>query len=333
MTIDQIWRELEAESRSPSGWIARQARPRPSSFALHVALDQKAKCRALLLPIPQTQLPPRSAWPECAGLDLAAVTVAGVPHVSLKLRDASTGDVFTVLAEYLADRLDTAPDPATAVALLFNQLGRWQLFLTAFREGLGAERQRGLFGELLLACDFLAPRISMALAIDAWRGSTGAHQDFLFPRGAIEVKTSAAKQPTAVRISSERQLDLTGVGSLFLHVFLLDERDVGTAPNTDGESLAALVARIRGSLSADALLRSRFEDRLLLAGWLDAHVARYQHRRWSLRTQSTFRIAEGFPRIVEGDLRPGVGDVSYALDLAACAPFLVPFDDLVAALL
>jgi hypothetical protein len=34
----------------------------------------------------------------------------------------------------------------------------------------------------------------------------------------VEVKTTAAKQPQSVRITSERQLDDTGVGALFLHV-------------------------------------------------------------------------------------------------------------------
>jgi len=59
------------------------------------------------------------------------------------------------------------------------------------------------------------------------------------------------------------------------------------------------------------------------AGYFDAHAPRYEGRRFSLRRELTFRIGRGFPRLVERDLPEGVGDVSYALSLAACREFSV----------
>lgn len=326
MKIERLWEELETEPMAPTGWLARLANPQPTRYSFHVAFEQKSRARALLFPAEGVPLPHRTQWPECAGLDLQMVIVKGQRHLALKLRDPTTADVFSVVAEDLAARLVNVTDAGGALSTVFNQLGRWQLFLTASRDGLGAERQRGLYGELLLIATALAPRIGMVAATDAWKGSSGAHQDFQVPRGAIEVKASAAKQPTTVRITSERQLDETGVGALFLHVYVLDERDVAGATSTPGESLAMLVARIRGEVSRDVIAAARFEDKLLLAGWLDQHASRYENRRWTIRSHSTFRVSTDFPRVVERGLPVGIGDVSYELDLAACEPFRVTID-------
>lgn len=327
-----MWQELEAEAPSASGLRVRLASPQLTPCALLVAVDQSSGARALLVPVDGHSLPRRSSWPECAGLDLTLVKLGEEPHLCLRLRDPASSDVFTIVAEDIASRLASVKDTAQALALVFNQLGRWQLFLTAARDHLSVERQRGLFGELLLAATVLGPRVGMAAAIDAWKGSASAHQDFQVSRGAIEVKSTAAKQPTAVRITSERQLDDAGVGALFLHVFVLDEREVSTTAGSAGDSLLALVQTVRAALASDAVASARFEDKLLLAGWLDAHSHRYAMRRWTVRTQSTFCVSAAFPRIVESQLPRGTGDVSYALDLAACEPFRVMQDSMLDAL-
>jgi hypothetical protein len=326
MTTESVWQELEREPASTTGWVARLATPAFTAYAIQIAYEQSAGVRALLFPTDGVSLPRRAQWPECAGLDLQLVAIQGQRHLALKLRDRATADVFSIVADDLVTRLAAGPTGQAALAAIFNQLGRWQLFLAAARDVLGAERQRGLFGELLLATKVIAPRLGLTFALDAWKGASRAHQDFQFVRGAIEVKTSAAKQPTAVRISSERQLDDTGVGELFLHVYVLDEREVPSALDSSGESLPSLVARIRRDLAGDVSASSRFEEKLLLAGWLDHHAPRYENRRWAPRSQHTYRVQPGFPRIVESSLSRGIGEVSYLLDLAACEPFRVQLD-------
>jgi hypothetical protein len=139
----------------------------------------------------------------------------------------------------------------------------------------------------------------------------------------VEVKTTAAKQPTSIRITSERQLDDTGVGSLFLHVLVVDEREVPAAADGPGESLPGLIAEIRQQLSGEAGIVALFNDRLIEAGWLDPLASRYEGHRWTLRAEHTYRVASGFPRITETDLPPGIGDVSYAISLHACTAFAV----------
>jgi hypothetical protein len=95
----------------------------------------------------------------------------------------------------------------------------------------------------------------------------------------------------------------------------------GDAP---GQSLPALVADVRTELSADLIALAAFNDRLLDRGWLDAHASRYEGRRWTVRGERTYQVRRGFPRLVEVDLPAGVGDVNFAVSLAACEPFATP---------
>ena len=44
---------------------------------------------------------------------------------------------------------------------------------------------------------------------------------------------------------------------------------------------------------------------------------------WGIEDRSWFRVADGFPRIVGADLRPGVERVRYQIAVADCLPFQV----------
>jgi hypothetical protein len=104
---------------------------------------------------------------------------------------------------------------------------------------------------------------------------------------------------------------------------VLDEREVDTGSRGATQTLPELAGDLRSRLADEAGALETFNERLLDAGYLDTHAPRYEGRRFSLRRELTFRIERGFPRLVERDLPEGVGDVSYALSLAACREFSV----------
>ncbi|AKC84050.1 hypothetical protein IMCC26134_09475 [Verrucomicrobia bacterium IMCC26134] len=164
------------------------------------------------------------------------------------------------------------------------------------------------------------------MAVAGWKGPVGAHQDFQYPGAWIEVKTTLAKQPHTVRIASERQLDDTHAPALFLHVLMLETHEGGAA------TLPALVAQLRATLTPWPAAREAVEEALLAARYLDSHAPRYAATGYAVRQADTFRVGAGFPRIIEADLPPGVGDASYQLSLAACAAFSVPIFAIIDAL-
>ena len=234
--------------------------------------------------------------------------------------------MFSALAEDLARRVEQeGGEPAKAVAVFIGQLARWQRFLAASAVGLSAEAQRGLWGELHFLHTRLLPALGGA-AVVGWKGPTGAHQDLQFPGAWIEVKTTLAKQPQTVRITSERQLDDTLAPALFLHVLMLETQEGGPA------TLPALVAQVRAALGAWPTSREPFEEALLAVGYLDRHAPRYAGVGYAVRQADDFRVRPEFPRIIEADLPVGVGDASYQLSLAACAGFTTPPATLTAAL-
>ena len=158
--------------------------------------------------------------------------------------------------------------------------------------GLTPERQRGLYAELWLLRDHLLDAVGAVAAVQAWTGPARASHDFQFGSCALEVKGTAAKQHQMLRIVSERQLDVTGVETLFLfHLSLDTHRDAG-------QPLPALVDEVREACTA-RMSRRPFEDRLFEAGYLDAHRHLYENPGYTVRESNFFRVAEGFPRIVE----------------------------------
>lgn len=323
MTIDEQWLTLETEAAGGDGWRMQLARPL-KGHPLFVAVDGVR--RALLLRVPPEVMPPRHQWPACTGLEVLAVQLGGHAHLGVVLREPRFGDVFSALAEDLARRVEQeAREPAQAVAVFIGQLTRWQRFLAATVAGLGAEAQRGLWGELHCLHTRLLPLVGGA-AVNAWKGPDGAHQDFQFSNAWIEVKTTLSKQPQAVRITSERQLDDTHAPSLFLHVLMLEAQADGPI------TLPVLVAQVRAALVAWPAAREPFEDALLAARYLDLHAPRYAATGYAVRHEEDFQIGSGFPRIIEADLPTGVGDASYELSLAACAAYIAAPTALAAAL-
>lgn len=333
MRIERIWQELETEvARGTNGaWISRFALPDPGNVLL-VAIDTSSQTRALLLPVSAAAMPLRRDWPQCRGVELFAVHIDGVSYLGVRLLDGDYREFFAALAENIAPRVAAAADEVVAARTLLERLRRWQKFLTARTEGLSISRQRGLFGELHLLRHVLVPAIGVESAVTGWRASLASHQDFQFSHAAVEVKTTTAKQPQDVRITSERQLDGTGAPALFLFVAVLDEREVEPDKATQGETLPASIAALRELLGTGNTLRDTFDDRLLDAGYLDTDAVRFEMRRYAPRSQQCFRVEAGFPRLVEVDLPVGVGDVSYALSLAACAPFAVPVTTMISAI-
>ena len=260
--------------------------------------------------------------PQARGFEVRLLTLPDDPqgHSSILLSQTHDGfrDIFTTLTTDVAGHIASTADHKTAVEQLLARLKRWQQFLErSGPEGLGDEAQRGLFGELWFISHFLLP-VRGLRAITAWTGPAMTAQDFQLPGMAVEVKTTTVKEHQKLLITGEKQLDSSAQLNIFLfHLSLDAQRDTGI-------TLVELVAQVRGMLVSSPLALGNFEDALLSAGYLDTHANRYLHPGYLKREHHFFRVADDFPRIVGGDLRAGVGDLSYSISVAACLPYTVP---------
>ncbi|NQE34791.1 hypothetical protein E5S67_02520 [Microcoleus sp. IPMA8] len=167
------------------------------------------------------------------------------------------------------------------------------------------------------------PQIGSRQGVKCWTGAKGTQQDFQFQHCAVEVKTTTAKQHQKLAISSERQLDDTGTGTLILLHLSLDARQ------ERGESLPDMVASLRSLLENDPIAKEELEILLFEVGYLDIHIPYYEQIGYTPREVNYFKVEGDFPIIIEADLRNGVGDVRYTISVAECRRFSIPELDVI----
>ncbi len=323
MTFEDIWKDQEAGPAGGSGGcLARRIFPE-SAVDLRLAIEKPSNTRLLLLRVAASGLQTPREFPRSLGFEVRRVfdSADGQKHVLLMVRLSQPRfrDVFTSLAEDVARHVARATGDAAAVRTLVERLERWQAFLKSHSaDGLSEESQQGLYGELWFLDQHLIPSLGPRDAVRAWKGPGGAPQDFQLPGLAVEVKTSSGRQHQKLTISNERQLDSTGVGVLLLFHLSLDARQGG------GETLPERIKRTRELLAADAVAAEEFEQVLFEAGYLDCHAPSYEASGYTMRESNVFEVRDQFPRIVEADLKKGVGDVCYTVSVAECKNYLVP---------
>lgn len=324
--FSDTWRELDRESGSRSGpSMVRKLVETGSGAEMHLAVSTPDGRRHLMIRMPDEWDGNTIAFPKWRGTKIGPYrgSEKPSPHQFLVLEqgDESPRDVFEVLVADVVDAVLSRKESEAIGEVIATRLDRWKAF---FEErglvGLGPEAQQGLFGELWFLREHLMPRAGLLSSISSWDITHRAVHDFQFPRHAFEVKTSAAKQHLRVHVASERQLDTTGLDSLHLIVISLSIVQGG------GETLPEIVTSVRNALAISPQTARLFEDKLLDEGYMDAHKELYGPG-YAFRNIRAYRVVPGFPRILENDLKPGVGEVSYSVVLSACEPFKIGIDE------
>jgi hypothetical protein len=318
------WTLVEHAVRDSVG-TARLRMVPESGHDIFIAVIQPGNRRSLWLEFPSTSIDADLSLPSLRAVEVV-VTSAGMPgrtRCQITLADLDLAPVFDVLVRDIASSIASTSGDEEAVQAMVGRLERWRRLLEAGSLGLTRDERRGLVGELLVLELILDAGVPPERAIRGWVGPNGAHQDFQATGVALEVKATTTKHPQTLVITSERELDDSGVASLFLAYVSLDERRGG-----DGVSLNELVSRVGGRIPFESIAFSVWRQQLLTVGYLDVHELHYVEPGYATRDVKFYRVAPGFPRIIESDLLGGVGDVRYRIavsGLAAfeCAPALV----------
>ena len=327
MSTDEVtWSRL-AEGAGTAGISSLRLHP-DSEPDLTLALQNPGNRRMLVLklsrPAAAHAIRTLRDLPQTRGMELQFAAAGGGRHeLQLILDDTELASVFNVLVDDIAGYTAGEPDDTRVVTTFVRRFSSWVELLSAVSAGgLGPGPRRGLVGELLLLSRLLSAGTDSAAAVSGWTGPLRANQDFQLLDASIEVKTTTARQPHSIPIASERQLDPIGQRRLFLVHLVLDERRGG-----DGSSLNHIVGEVRGELNNDKA-RARFDELLINVGYLPAQRPLYDEPRYSTRDVHYYALHGDYPRVVESDLRLGVGDCSYMLSVAALQPWEVDGDEL-----
>lgn len=248
------------------------------------------------------------------GVDLRNGDKDGGQRLVLTLARHIDSDLFLGLCETLIGSLKDIADSAAALSVALAHLKRWKAFLAGRNARLlSPEEVRGLFGELQVLRKLYQDTLTQTAAVDAWCGPDKSHQDFIFGDRAIEVKSLSGRERSAVRISSEDQLE-----SLADELFLLTLRLIDRADAAQALSLNGTVALIAGELT-DSEAIEQFMSKLADLGY--APLAEYDSPCFIVRDVQGYRVHGDFPRLIRSELPTGIAKVSYDIRLETIASY------------
>jgi len=326
--IENIWQELEHEARvtTREGIIRRRIMPE-CPRDLFIAFQKVKNRRLFLMKVSSEAVLESHAVPVVKGftLDLQRFPDVGPDEILLvlSLTDPGYRDMFSLIVSDIIDHAIYIENETDCIQAFLERIFRWQRFLEKHRPNvLGPEAQRGLYGELWFLREVALKELTHEEAIRSWTGPEYDRHDFQFSTCCVEIKTTISKQHQKLWIANERQLDDSNIQALYIMHLSLD-----TLQHL-GETLPAIVDSIRAIIRLSESANSLFEDKLFEAGYLAGHESAYSGVGYAKRDVSAFKVAEGFPRVTEGDVPNGVGDISYSILVAECKHFEVDMHEL-----
>jgi hypothetical protein len=319
MSTEDPWKGLEA---AREGSVNARRIDETTPWDLYWARDSEGRC---LLLLNYEVAPPHSRLPALRGLEIEHVeSVEDRPHqLVLRLLDGELRDVFVRLCRDVIAYATRAKSESDAVAAMIARTWRWHHLLRGGRgDRLSREEQKGLLGELLVLETYFIATGNVLAGVAAWRGPSGAPQDFVKGGVGLESKASTTGE-VRVKISSEFQLDDAQLEDLYIHITTVDPASMD---DEDACTLAEMVDRVRRRIRTDVVAEPRFEGLLSAAGFRDEDD--YSTERWTMVERSILRVNGRFPRITTAQLSDGVGAVRYELDVSRCTEYMVSRDDL-----
>jgi hypothetical protein len=319
MKIDAIWNELENDKLLSQGLLFRRysGTVLPDIF---IALKSPEKFRCIAALIGNTLTVNLTSFSNLKDISVELIPYEKIPDKNIllfKLINSQHNDIFSVLCEDLMASISAVTSETQLVMELLNRFEKWKsLFDRAASQGLSAEEQRGLFGELFFLRKFLQNNSDFNAITNSWVGSERVIRDFQFGNWSVEVKTTHGNNHQKVHINSERQLDTSNLESLFLYHISLEIR-----PHS-GETLNQIVNSVLGILDSDLASSNRFKNKLLEGGYFDQHRNLYEFIGYFIRQDIFYKVESLFPRIEEADIRNGVGDVKYSIIISLCSDFI-----------
>jgi hypothetical protein len=302
------WDSLTGES-TEDGWRSISV---ASAGSCHLMAARRfpGNGESLLVHFPTARISVAEKLPEGRGFTIERVEPHGDGKTwlaltrnesgSIELFLAMVGDVVGVLD------VDAASGDERLLTIFLGRVRAWQEFMRRGAQGLEPEAEIGLIGELSFLTAMVEAGIPALLAVESWVGPLDGIQDFEVGTGAVEVKATVSTAGFPAKIGSLEQLDDSIRQPLFIAGVRLSQTE-------SGQNLPEFVAHIRLVLNGDVGAERLFSNRLLAAGYFDAHSDRYP-RRFAIAGMRIIEVGEGFPRLTHATVPMGIRRAKYEID-------------------
>lgn len=238
------------------------------------------------------------------------------------LLDNDLKAIFSLFIQNILDDVKISITEKEALKLTLKVISKWKkLFDKINFNGLTIDEQKGLIGELLFLNYLMKDKSLKDSSVDYWTSSEREFQAKDFTMGSIgfEIKFTSANQPR-IKISSEKQLDIENFAELFLVLYSAE------AVKENGVSLNSLIQQIRQNISSEEI-RDSFNGKLQLIGYFDEDREHYITM-YSIKNVFVFLVNNDFPKITKRDLKLGIYDVSYSIEISAVENLMIEFDQI-----
>lgn len=323
----KIWNSINTESQGSTvkTQIARRV-PSKNVFPVFLATDFRKGVRLLYIKLDSDHDIVTENLPRFRGLEISLATTSIGQFMNeefLKFTQSipNTDNIFESVISDICDKIIQIQNKRNLNAVLMKVVNEWKIFFEKLEnEILSISAQKGLVGELHFLRDYLFRKYSFTESLFYWTGSDRTNHDFQIVNNAIEIKTTSGKQHKKFTVSSERQLDSTGLEHLYLSLFALNVHS-----NMPDRTLPALIREIYTQIQDDPIATFQFQIKLAKSGYNEAHTEKYTAG-FSVFEMKFFEVIEGFPSLLQRNLPDGVGDIKYSVVVAACTPFEITTD-------
>ena len=239
--------------------------------------------------------------------------------LTIQLFSDTNKDIFAYLCGNLVETIERCDTEAKEIKLVLNRLEKWKtMFSKGASDGLSITEQQGLYGELMYLHKLVLRGIfSYIDTLKIWVGADKAMRDFQGKDWAVEAKTISINNADQITINGERQLDETLLDKLYLYHLSVE------ASRMNGQTLNDKVDELRSLFSDDKAALNILNAKLMEAGYFDHHRELYRERCYKIRKESIYVIDDSFPRIKESELRDGVSNTVYSINVSTCAEYMV----------
>lgn len=234
---------------------------------------------------------------------------------SFDLLNSDLKEAYFSFCENLVDSIVGCKDDVSALCILKRRFVTWKkLFQKINDKEVSKNRLMGVFGELVVLKDIIAPKYGIDTAVHSWGGPDLQSKDFTLVDTWYEVKTIGANSDS-IHISSITQLSSDTSGHLIVVCAEVVSPEFGGKTSAPVEIIKEILLLI-----SDESTETEFMQKIQGLGI--NFFCKGADIKFDIKSMQSYRVSDLFPRITEQNIPfSEITDVNYAISRAAIKRF------------